>query len=390
VQLTIEGYCTAEGESNVGKTAMVRALHAALSNRTGTEFIPDNMDSCGVKIEALEPVGHVLEWEKDRKSTTYRIDGQEIGKASRGAVPEEIKIIGISAIRTLDKELHWPQIHFQWDQPFIIGAYTDTVAAELLGASLETSKITRAIKLVNGDVAKCKTKAEILESQYKGLSTTVQVMEEIATRINTSQQVVDQHEKARNESSKKENTYKNLVYQYRLFWGKWKIANALSKMVIPVPPDCSGYEALREIHQRYTQTVTLIDMASRSKDTVPAIPDGRQRVVDLVRLCRDSERVSRRIELLHPVAQAPAAQRPDWSVTADRLQALTLLKDQFLRTHKEMESSKRVLSEISQEAKGIEEERRKIEYVVGTMERCPLCAAPMRAGRYCEEEAHNG
>ena len=387
VEIIVDGYCTIEGESNLGKSAVIRAIHAALCNRAGTEFITEDELDCEVIIESL---GHTIKWAKSRKATVYEIDGNKINKPGKGTIPDEVRIAGLYAIRTLDKELHWPQFHFQWDQPFIVGSYTDILAAELLGASKETVTIGKAIKLVNQDVTKCKTRTDFLERQHLELVANVRIMEEIATRLNATQQEVDQVEAVRNAALKQESTYQELIGRYRSSWSGWKVSSVAAKVTIPSVLDVSSHARLTDIYRRYTRALSLVDLSSKNQGIVPEAPDNRQHITDIIRLYKESNRVSQQIQIMASVVSISQPKRPDGQGIASRIQSLKSLQTQFLKAQKELDSSIRVKGEIDTELREIDEERKKINYFVGSIERCPLCLAPMKDGVYCPEEAHNG
>jgi hypothetical protein len=387
VEIVIDGYCTIEGESNLGKSAVIRAIHAALSNRAGTEFITEEELACEVIVESL---GHTVKWCKDRKSTLYEVDGIKINKPGRGTIPDEVKAAGLYAIKTLDKELHWPQIHFQWEQPFIIGSYTDTIAAELLGASQATVKIGRAIKLVNTDVTKGKTKVEFLEKQHQELVITVDKMAEIATKLNAFQQIVDQAETVRNDALRKESTYRDLIGRYRSSWSGWKISNAVAKAIVLETTDVSYYEKLVDLYRRYTQACFLVEVSSRDQVSVPEILDGREYITEITRLYHESNRISQQIQIMGPVVSIQEPQKLDGQGIASKLQLLRSLQEQYLKTQKDLDSSVRLTDAIDAELKKIDGERDKLNYLVDSIERCPFCFAPMKSGVYCPDETYNG
>jgi DNA repair ATPase RecN len=384
VEILVDGYSVIEGESNLGKSAVIRAIHAALSNRAGTEFITENELVCEVVIESL---GHKVRWYKNQKSTLYEVDGVKINRPGRGTVPDEVRATGLYAIKTLDKELHWPQIHFQWEQPFIIGAYTDTIAAELLGASQDTVKISRAIKLVNADVTKCKTKTEFLEKQHQELLTTVERMEEFAVKLNALQQKMDQTETVRNEALTKASTYRDLVGRYRSSWTGWKVSSVVAKATVPVTLDVSHHEKLIDLHKRYTQACSIVEMSSKNQGTVPEVMDGREYITEITRLYNESNRISHQIKIMGQVVSTKQPERLDGQRIVNRINSLKSLQEQFLKAQKEIDSYARVMGEITTELKEIDGEREKINHLVGGIERCPLCLAPMKNGVYCSEEA---
>jgi hypothetical protein len=379
VEILIDGYCTIEGESNLGKSAVVRALHAAVSNRIGTEFITEGVEDCDI---AIESPNHSLKWLKTRKATVYEVDGKAIHKPGKGTIPDEVMVLGIAAIKTIDRELHWPQIHFQWEQPFIIGSHTDTTAAELLGASQDTATISRAIKLVNSDVAKCKIKADLLEKQHQELTVSVTKMEELSLKLNALQQEADQKERERNTALKKETVYRDLITRYRNAWRGWKVSSTAAKAAVPAHLDVSYHEKLTDLYRRYLRAQALNNISSKSYP-IPKIPDACERVVEVTRLYRESNRLLQRIQVLGQAIKLPRIQCPDLQKIVVRIASLKSLQKQFLKAQKDLDSSVQLNGKITIELKQLEEERKQIEYLVSSIEKCPLCSAPMKDGVFC-------
>jgi hypothetical protein len=148
VTLLLEGLTILEGESNRGKSALVRLIHAAFSNRPGTSYINVNTDTASF---TWKDSNHHLIWEKQNSSTSYTINNKILHKPGRGVVPQEVRGIGVGEIRTSDKRRFWPQIQFQDESPFIISERSPDIMAELIGSSPELLKIARALKLVKRD-----------------------------------------------------------------------------------------------------------------------------------------------------------------------------------------------------------------------------------------------
>ncbi len=63
-EISIEGFTCLTGESNRGKSAFVRSVKAALSNRLGTDFITVGEEVCETQIRTPQ---HVIVWEKSKK-----------------------------------------------------------------------------------------------------------------------------------------------------------------------------------------------------------------------------------------------------------------------------------------------------------------------------------
>jgi len=141
-EITVEGLTVITGESNIGKSAIIRAITALLENKLGHWFITDGKANAQVTLESN---GHQVSWFKSRKTTEYRVDGREHKKAGRSA-PEEVDKLGFYQVSAQGAKYR-PQISQQFDRPFIIGEKSPIVAAELLASNKQSAILARAIKI---------------------------------------------------------------------------------------------------------------------------------------------------------------------------------------------------------------------------------------------------
>ena len=127
IEIKVEGFTVITGESNVGKSAIVRSILGFLDSETGTSFI--NKHSSQTKV-TITNRGHKASWIKDKKTTTYYIDNQEIKKAGRSA-PKDLEKLGFFEVIAQGVK-YKPQIQEQDAPKFILAEASPTVAAELL------------------------------------------------------------------------------------------------------------------------------------------------------------------------------------------------------------------------------------------------------------------
>ena len=153
------------GGTDIGKSAIVRALHAALTNRRGDSFIRRGAKSCEVTLHL--DGGAVLTWAKARgASGTYTLDGTAYEKTS--GVPDAISDALRVSIEIAGEDFT-PGIQRQHDSPFLL-AETPRRRAQILGA-LDGSNITmvaetilrRAQRLAQDDVKAAEREVERLD-----------------------------------------------------------------------------------------------------------------------------------------------------------------------------------------------------------------------------------
>lgn len=120
------------GDSDVGKSAIVRAIKSVLINRAGTDFITHGQQSVGVAL-AFDDGGAVA-WQK-AESATYNIiaKGEKLTFTKMGTrVPQEVSdVLKMGEVVVGDEKLN-VNVHDQFDQPFLITS-TASLRARLLG-----------------------------------------------------------------------------------------------------------------------------------------------------------------------------------------------------------------------------------------------------------------
>ena len=77
MELEFEGFATIVGKNFIGKSATLRAINAALTNRSGTDFIRWGEKVCEVRIITRD---YDILWHKESGNNYYKIthDGKQI------------------------------------------------------------------------------------------------------------------------------------------------------------------------------------------------------------------------------------------------------------------------------------------------------------------------
>lgn len=127
------------GESDVGKSAVIRAIHAALTNRTGDTFIRAGAPSCVVSLATMagpDGIGPTIVWEKRRgRSGAYAVqhpDGRvDTYEKTGGVVPREVEALLRVSIDVAGEPL-LAGIQRQHDAPFLL-ADSPRRRAQVLG-----------------------------------------------------------------------------------------------------------------------------------------------------------------------------------------------------------------------------------------------------------------
>jgi hypothetical protein len=155
--IVIEGYTALVGRSNIGKSALVRAIKAALTGATGTAFVRHGPNcarrlkdakKCQCKASVrIKREGFDLLWEKGDNDNRYTFNGQVFDSVERGT--PSFLAEGYAPIKIGDdKEVL--QVADQFDPIFLLNR-TGGVIADVLSDVAHLDQINAAMRLVEKD-----------------------------------------------------------------------------------------------------------------------------------------------------------------------------------------------------------------------------------------------
>ena len=159
--LQIEGFTTLIGRNYLGKSAVLRAINAALTNKEGTEFIRWGQTFCEVHLKF--PDLDVL-WHKEEGNNFYRINGKEYTKIGKGDPPQELLDAGFRPVIVGDQKINL-NYAVQFFPLFLVNK-RDSKSADLLTSVYGLDRIYKAIDLCNKDQ---RANSDILRVREKDL-----------------------------------------------------------------------------------------------------------------------------------------------------------------------------------------------------------------------------
>lgn len=142
-----------EGDSDTGKSAMLRAIRWLCENKPdGGSFVTFKTPRGTNSVAKLEIDGHVITRERGKSKNTYTLDG-EVYEAFGRSVPEPIlKVLNLSPYA----------FQLQGEAPFLIGA-SPTEAAKILSEACGLGMIDTAVGFVRA--RKTAAEADIRKSE---------------------------------------------------------------------------------------------------------------------------------------------------------------------------------------------------------------------------------
>lgn len=176
--ITVQGFTALVGRSNIGKSAIVRAVEAALSGASGTGFVRHG-PKCAKRLKDVKTCkcfasvhikgdGIDLLWEKGDGVNRYRYNGQDYDAVARG-FPEFLKP-EFTPVKVGDKQVQL-QVAPQWEPIFLLNTSGGTVA-DVLSDVARLDRINTAMRLS--------------EKDRKAAMSTLKVREQDADRIRTA------------------------------------------------------------------------------------------------------------------------------------------------------------------------------------------------------------
>jgi hypothetical protein len=155
--ITVRGFTALVGRSNIGKSAIIRAVEAALSGASGTSFVRHG-PKCARRLKDIKNCkcyasvhivgdGMDLLWEKGDGVNRYRYNGKDYDAVARG-FPEFLKP-DFTPIKVGDKQVQL-QIATQWEPIFLLNTSGGTVA-DVLSDVARLDRINMAMRLSEKD-----------------------------------------------------------------------------------------------------------------------------------------------------------------------------------------------------------------------------------------------
>ncbi len=143
-KLVIDGFTTLVGLNHLGKSATLRAINAALTNKQGTDFIKWGEKFCEVRIKCPE---FDLLWHKELGNNFYEINGSKRSKVGNEEPPDEIQKVGFKILKVGDQKINLNFI--QQFSPLFLVDKQDSKAVDILTSVYGLDVLYDSIGLCN-------------------------------------------------------------------------------------------------------------------------------------------------------------------------------------------------------------------------------------------------
>jgi DNA repair ATPase RecN len=362
ITLEVVGLTVITGESNIGKSAIVRAVIALLQNQRGSGFISKGMDKARVSVENL---GHSVTWEKGQKNTSYTIDGEVHNKAGT-STPKEVGRLGFFEVTAGDRTFY-PQIHEQGEKPFLIGENSPVAAAQLVSANKVNQIATKAVKNAQKDAD---DKKGVLAAQ----STLLTRSTELEVRLKELEPQVQAAEQALDTAVAKREALEKAVANLQRVKARWEeltrlvaALENLKEVKAPQKPAQTNYPSLKNLKVRWDRQKTVVLATSPLKELLKTETPSATRWSSLRTVHGKLQTVTKRITATE--IQLPQVNRVTIEVI-QRPKKLSLLRKNFREAAELKSLSEKDQAVIIHELDTVERDRKKIIKEVGL---CPYC-----------------
>lgn len=158
--LELEPFTVIVGESDQGKSSLIRALESVVQNRAGDDFITYGEKSCSVYMDVD---GQTVGWDKPKN--TYTLGPVWFEKVGRG-VPEQVEQLF---------DLHEASLAGQFDRPYLLFEPGSQVS-EVLGGLTNIALLYEGVRIAKNDAALVANQIKYEEQQLTTVTEQVDVL----------------------------------------------------------------------------------------------------------------------------------------------------------------------------------------------------------------------
>lgn len=183
--LDFSGFTVITGKSNLGKSAVRRALATLLYNDWSPNYIREGKGETKLVLFSSD---NKIEVHKG-KNNTFIVNDKSYSKIGND-VPDEYKDFGWTTLETQDKEYKL-NIATQLEPLFMVG-YTDVENTRIINSALQVDIFEEAARLANKDTSEKNTELKHYKSDLKEIETSLEVENKNLEQIkNSYEKIVD-------------------------------------------------------------------------------------------------------------------------------------------------------------------------------------------------------
>ena len=380
IKLSLDGINVLVGETESGKTSILRGLLWNMKNNTSGSSIVTNDGStycsCTVKVD-----GHEVQRKWSTTENSYSIDGKLL-TSIRTSVPSEIKeLYNIDDVN----------IQCRRDLPFML-YYKDTECASQFGQMLNIEEIDRATSAINSRVRECTNAHSAASDNITKLETELNSL----SFIDDAEIEIEKISSLRNELSSLHTTYAELDSLYNTIKTETCTIHSLYSCLEDSMLACRRIEtmysmvestkkALNSSTELHDEHVKLDNMLSKQRVSLSGAQDMLSSIEDISSLVNAHKSMLKsRIPLYNEIKECIATISKDEKLMSDQLYpkivCLVSEKTSVERRYKEVvllhTDIENATAKVACATKKYNDEHDKFEKAFPDV--CPLCGTPVK------------
>lgn len=368
-KIQIDGFTTLIGRNYLGKSSVLRAINATLTNKEGTDFISWGQNFCEVHLKF--PDLDIL-WHKEEGNNFYKINGKDYPKAGKGEPPDEILNAGFKPITVGDKKINL-NYAIQFFPLFLVDK-RDSKSADILTSVYGLDRIYKAIDLCNKEQ---RANKDLLRFREKDLQNVNKDLERFNKFPDLSSQIPD-IKKRRKELGEQESEISRIrgwVASIKNLANDTKRLKKISDVKIPfsvgISRDITEYDMLTLYKKNLEYLSKFVKRVGPVNDIV--IPD--QHVSSIKSMFSEyqkcliwSSNYKKLSEDIDRLKKAKEINLPSISVDIEDIPKLKNLLNKIRTISSEVKILQVSLNEVNGDITKVEEELKSFDV-------CPLCGA---------------
>lgn len=368
-KIQIDGFTTLIGRNYLGKSSVLRAINAALTNKEGTDFISWGQNFCEVHIKF--PDLDIL-WHKEEGNNFYKVNGKDFPKAGKGDPPQVILDAGIKPITVGGKSINL-NYAVQFFPLFLVNK-RDSKSADILTSVYGLDRIYKAIDLCNKDQ---RTNKDLLRFREKDLRNVDKDLERFK-RFPDIISIIPDIKKRKKELEKKESEITKIrswIVSIKNLANDTRRLKKISDVKIPFSDDISKditefnmltlYKKNLEYLSNFIKRVGPVKNISMPEEHVPIIKSLFSEYQKCLIWSNNYKKLSEEIERLK---KAKEIILPSISVDIEDIPRLKNLFNRIIAISSEVKTLQTGLNDVKNNINKVEEELKSFDI-------CPLCGA---------------
>jgi len=380
-EVEAEGLTVIVGRSNLGKSALIRAVTGALFNRPGAGFVRKGESKTRVELTDVPakdgPPLHVV-WEKGKSVNEFSVNGEPFTNVNRYA-PQPLVDAGYRDLKLDDKESIRPQVGGQLDPIFMLQLPGSTVS-EILTRASRLDILLRASAACAKDLRSAR---QLLGLRRADLTKAQAIVETIEPPV---AKLVEAVERLKLESVRVD-ALRDRVSRLTAALARRRMLQAAVAADLPTAVDLGPIEAQANIGQRLANLIPK--RAALQKGVMVELPPAREpsgievlqerhwRVADLAARLRKLWVVKG----LHPPPESPQL---GYSKAMDTATALRALVNQLANALASLRMAEAAFGASSQD---VEQAEGAVATALHDLKICPVCGqrVPLGQGQIDED-----